>query len=567
MPPGLTYYDKFNQSQRTLDESNKEFTISFKGSMRSAVDSARDFITLDWADPKAVVDEIKADRRLVLTGLNTRRGFARIHINEGPSDASDAITLDGILDDMKRRHSIADYSRALVEEDVSHRRYTMYHLPGTVTVQLTQAYLEKAEATPLLKDQETEFLKNNHLGKPIFERWMPGLFVLPIQQGSSGLSAVRDMIESFRNNDDVKIAEPTWIGFNDQRVYPTEFQYSSDYTAMKACKVVKTSGADAWNHAYLAGVPGDSHVKIVTVDTGVWNTHDDLGSTEGGSQCLENRGSNDWDFANNADGVPNDESEDGHGTAVAGVIGALSQGWGAVGIAPNCKIIPLRVDLGINDGGTYVERADAIHYITSNIAFIDKWGVSRGKGLATLAANAGNRYIINLSWTMAGPSSVVQDAIADAAGANVLVIAAAGDTPGGGIDIVASPVYPASYPNVIPVGSVDLANNKPSTSNYGDTVLFAPEKHYTTLPNDVCQTIGGTSISAAFVSGVAGLLWSANYKGNNPDAFTKNAASIRAILIDPANATTAYPANLAANQKIGRVDANFCVADALSVAY
>jgi subtilisin family serine protease len=560
----LTYSDKLNGNrQRNFEGSETEFIIGFKGSMRSLTDALTDIFTFDWADPLTVTNEIKADRRLVMTGLNTRRGFARIHINEGPSDISDAATVEGILDDMKRRHTIADYSRALVEQDASTRKYTMLCLPGTVTIQLTKEYLEKDDPIPLVRDQETEFLKNNNLGHPIFERWTPGLFVVPLPNGKSGLSGVQDTIADLNTNDDVKFAEPTWLGANDQRTYPSEFQYSSDYTAMKTCRVVRTSGADAWNHHYLAGVPGTPEVKIAVVDTGFWNTHDDLGTTEGGTGCLENRGSRDWDFADNSDGKPDDTSEDGHGTAVTGVIGALSNGWGAVGVAPNCKIIPLRVDLGIDDMGTYVERADAIHYITSNVSFTDKWGKSRGKGQARLSANAGFRYIVNLSWTMSGPSSAVQDAIADAEGANVLVIAAAGDTQTGGIDITESPVYPASYTNVIPVGSIDLANQKPASSNFGNNVLFAAEQHYTTLPNDLCTTIGGTSISAAFVSGVAALLWSANYKGNNPDAFTKNVAAIRAILIDPNNATTAYPSNLLSSQKIGRVDASLCVSKAV----
>jgi hypothetical protein len=564
MAPVLSYSDKLNGNRtRNFNNSEAEFIIGFKGSMRSLTDSLTDIFTFDWADPLSVVNEVRAERRLVMTGLNSRRGFARIHINEGPSDISDAATVEGLLDDMKKRHTIADYSRALVEQDAALRKYTMLFLPGTVTVQLTKEYLEKEEPTPLLKDQETEFLKNNNLGHPIFERWTPGLFVIPLPNGKSGLSGLQDTIADLNANDDVKFAEPTWLGVNDQRTYPSEFQYSSDYTAMKVCRVVRTSGDDAWNHSYLAGVPGAPEVKIAVVDTGVWNTHDDLGTTEGGTGCLENRGSRDWDFASNTDGKPNDTSADGHGTAVTGVIGALSNGWGAVGVAPNCKIIPLRIDLGIDDMGTYVERADAIHYITSNVSFTDKWGKSRGKGQARQSANGGFRYIVNLSWTMSGPSSAVQDAIADAEGANVLVVAAAGDTPTGGINITESPVYPASYPNVIPVGSIDLSNEKPASSNYGNNVLFAPEKHYTTLPSDLCTTAGGTSISAAFVSGVAALLWSANYKGNSPDAFTKNVAAIRAILIDPNNATTAYPSNLSSSEKIGRVDAHACVSKAV----
>lgn len=563
MSPALTYKDKRNSNNsRNFELSENEFVISFKGTMRSIIDSFLDIVTLDWADPGTVVEEIRSDRRLVMSGLNTRRGFARIHVNEGADNTSDATIVEGLLDDLKKKHTIADYARALVEKDASGREHTMYSLPGAFTLQLTKDYLEAVEPVFLVKDQETEFLKANNLGRPTFERWTPGLFVLALPQGKTGFSGLQDTIDYYNAKPEVKIAEPTWIGVNDQRVYPLESQYTSDYTAMKSCKVVKTSGSDAWNHPYLNGVPGTPEVKIAIVDTGLWNTHDDLGTTEGGSQSVENRGSKDWDFANDSDGVPNDESEDGHGTAVAGVIGAHSNAWGAVGVAPQCKMIPLRVDLGINDMGTYVERADAIHYITSNVSFTDKWGKSRGKGQARLAANAGNRYIVNLSWTMTGPSAVIQDAIDDAEGANVLVVAAAGDTPGGGIDIMSSPVYPASYPNVIPVGSVDLANTKPSTSNYGDNVLFAPEQHYTTLPNDLCGTVGGTSISAAFVSGVAALVWSANYKSNNPDAFTKTVAQIRDILINPTNTDTNYPTGIPINKKIGKIDAYLCVVDA-----
>ncbi|HEV8386459.1 MAG TPA: S8/S53 family peptidase [Nitrososphaera sp.] len=574
MPPAATIHDKLNNIDRNYELDTEEFTFTFKGSMRSVTDTILDLLTLSWPDPGQVIDEVRADKRLVLTGKNTRRGFGRIHISEVEPYKSDAATVEGILGGMKSNHRIADFARALVAEDAmefedydGQKHYMKtYYLPGTFTLRLTKEYLEAADPQLFIADQETRFLANHGLGPAIFKHSMPGLMVLALPQGKTGLEGLVETINMFNAMDEVRFATLTRVGVNEQRVYPSETQYSNDYSAMKACKVVLTSGYDAWNHASLGGVPGISQVKVVVIDTGVWNTHTDLGTTEGGTLALENRGTKDWDFANDGDGVPLDESADSHGTAICGVIGAQSQGWGAVGVAPKCKIIPLRVDMAVDDMGTYVERADAIHYITSNVSFTDKWGKTRGIGQARLAANAGYRYIINLSWQMTGPSPDIQDAIADAAGAGndgVLVIASAGNNPSGGagVDITQSPVYPACYANVIPVGSVDTGGLKPFTCNFGNTVLFAPEAHFTTLKNDETLSVAGSSISTAFVSGVAALTWSANYK-KNANTFTKDSLDIRGILILEGNTTPALPSNLTLAQKIGRVDAYKCVAGA-----
>jgi hypothetical protein len=528
---------------------------------------------LDFADPAGVVNELRAQPKVRLTGISKGRGFARVQINEGPDDISDANDVRAILDDMKQRHVILDYAEALIQKDASNNPlYTIYYLPGVFALRLTKQYLESQPRTPLLSDQESRFLAAKNLGHPVFERWMGGLFVLPLPKGKSGLSGLSDTIATYNADPNTKWVDVVQVGFNDpMRIEPNENYYTNDYWGLKTCKVVRKGNPappDAWNHSNMGanGSNGVQQVKIAVIDTGVENGHPDLGTTEGGTGSMENRDGKDWDFANRTDGVPSDESSGGyggHGTNVIGVIGANSpNATGAVGVAPGCKVIPLRVDLGVTDGGTYIERADAINYIGSDVSFIDKWGDQRGQGLAVL--NPNNRYIINLSWIMTGPCDAVRDAIAEAVANNVLVVAAAGDTLVGGVDINTSPIYPACYPSVIPVGSVDSAGNKPSTSNYGNgtiKVIFAPNNFYTTALGSSYVIASGTSVSAAFVSGIASLVYTANYMSSTttPKSFNKSAAQVRAIIMDPTNCNMTTGLT---GKGIGRTDANLCVADA-----
>jgi len=309
-------------------------------------------------------------------------------------------------------------------------------------------------------------------------------------------------------------------------ISPNEAYYSTDLWGVKKIQTV-----NAWNRVPpmpAGGKTGNTKVKIAVVDTGVKNKHQDLGDYLIGSGCIEFKPfGEDWDFTDGGDDKPDDESPDGHGTCVIGVIAASSpNALGTVGVTPTssgfpgCKILPLRVDLGITMGGTYADRADAINF-------------AAGKA----DAQAGNRYIINLSWTMTTDASAVRTAIQNAVG-NCVVIAAAGETSPSGVDIGTNPVYPASYPSVIAVGATNSNDNKTSTSNFGSAnFVFAPGTSIYTTHNGsmtAYTTTGGTSMSAAFVSGVAGLIYTAN-AAKHGDSFTINAANVRTILTTAAN--------------------------------
>jgi len=88
---------------------------------------------------------------------------------------------------------------------------------------------------------------------------------------------------------------------------------------------------DAWDIT-----KGDPNVLVVVIDTGMDLTHPDWRPIS----CAQ-RGR--LDFAS-ADGSPDDEGD--HGTACAGIALAIQDNTaGVTGIAPHCRIMPLRVNL------------------------------------------------------------------------------------------------------------------------------------------------------------------------------------------------------------------------------
>jgi len=226
-----------------------------------------------------------------------------------------------------------------------------------------------------------------------------------------------------------------------------------------------------------ASVPGPI---VAVVDTGVDYTHPDLQEQilrDGGGAVVG------WDFANN-DANPQDDH--GHGTHVAGTIGAVgNNGIGIVGVCPTARIMPLKFLDGDGVGAT----SNAIRAIDFAVA----------SGAA----------IINNSWGGGGFSGFLLEAIQRAEAAGVLVVAAAGND---GEDNDARPVYPASYnrfaANVLSVAASDARDELAAFSNYGrDSVdITAPGAGIvSTAMGGGYITMGGTSMATPHVSGAAAL--------------------------------------------------------------
>ncbi|MCF8260329.1 MAG: S8 family serine peptidase [Melioribacteraceae bacterium] len=183
----------------------------------------------------------------------------------------------------------------------------------------------------------------------------------------------------------------------------------------------------------------------------------------------------------NWDNDPTDEN--GHGTFVSGIIGAQSDNIiGIAGIAPNCKILPLRAF----DPDGYGEEDDVVSAIL-------------------YAMNSGVK-VINMSFGDKIYSKVLRDIIKYASANGIIFVGSAGNS---GTD---EEHYPSGFNDVISVGNSNKSDNLSSSSTFGSTVdLVAPGTDIiSTEFNGNYASASGTSASAPHVSGTIGLLLSIN---------------------------------------------------------
>lgn len=187
--------------------------------------------------------------------------------------------------------------------------------------------------------------------------------------------------------------------------------------------------------------------------------------------------------------------DESHGSHVSGIIGAIrNNGIGMDGVAHNVKIMAVRA---VPDGDEYdKDVALAIRYAVDN-------------GAIVINTSFGKDFSPNRDW--------VYDAIKYAEKKDVLIVNAAGND-AKNIDVERT--YPNDSKdlkteisdNVITVGSIGGNYNKylPAyTSNYGklNVDIFAPGVQiYSTIPENEYQSLGGTSMAAPAVAGIAVLI-------------------------------------------------------------
>lgn len=207
-------------------------------------------------------------------------------------------------------------------------------------------------------------------------------------------------------------------------------------------------------------------IRVGIVDTGIDLSHPDLSvNIKGGyNAIISGKSAND---------------DNGHGTHVAGIIAAVNNSIGVVGMAPAADLYAIKV-LNRNGSG----------WLSDIIEGID-WAI------------ANRIQVINMSL---GTSSDVQsfhDAIIRAAQAGIVQVAAAGNN-GGAV------IYPAAYPEVIAVSATDNTNTLATWSSRGQQVdLAAPGVSiFSTYKGQTYATLSGTSMASPHVAGAAALLLS-----------------------------------------------------------
>lgn len=210
----------------------------------------------------------------------------------------------------------------------------------------------------------------------------------------------------------------------------------------------------------------NSHVAVI--DTGIDADHPDLGANLGiGWNFVA--GSSDWD------------DDNGHGTHVAGTVGAVDNSQGVRGVVTETTLHAAKALT--SDGGYVSDIAAALEWVSDKAA--SDWG----------------HAVANMSLGSASSSRTLRDACAYAYDRNVVLVAAAGNSGDTTVQ------YPARYDTVIAVSAVDQSDVLASFSNTGDAIeLTAPGVEITsTVPSGYTRA-SGTSMAAPHVSGAAAVL-------------------------------------------------------------
>jgi subtilisin len=250
--------------------------------------------------------------------------------------------------------------------------------------------------------------------------------------------------------------------------------------------------------ARINGTDERVNVDVAVIDTGVDLDHPDLNvNTAGAKNCSTGRSADDGN---------------GHGTHVAGTIGALDNSAGVVGVAPGARIWPVRV-LNNQGSGSFSAIICGIDYVTAHANEIEVANMSLG-GSGSDSACGSNR-------------DAMHEAICRSVSAGVTYVVAAGNSAANSATFV-----PATYEEVITVSALADFNGQPgggaaSTcrtdvddtfadfSNYGaDVDIIAPGVCIqSTWKGGGYNTISGTSMASPHVAGAAAL-----YKSTHPTA-------------------------------------------------
>lgn len=233
---------------------------------------------------------------------------------------------------------------------------------------------------------------------------------------------------------------------------------------------------------------GNQNIIVAVIDTGIDPTHRALAKNIWHDSKENLPGVYGWNFVSDQ---PNPNDEHGHGTHVAGIIGAIADPeTGVSGVAHHVSIMPVKYYSDANPGSVNLKNTvKAIEY----------------------AVDHGARII---NYSGGGPEFCHDEymAIKKAEAKGVLFVAAAGNEHQN-TDKTENFYYPSAYrlSNIISVAATDIHNNLLASSNWGkkNVDVAAPgENIYSTLPGGRYGYMTGTSQATAFVTGMAALLLS-----------------------------------------------------------
>jgi subtilisin len=238
--------------------------------------------------------------------------------------------------------------------------------------------------------------------------------------------------------------------------------------AMCNCVDVTTTSTLPWNISQTGYGRGDLQTSKTAwvIDTGIDLDHPDLNVDAGRSRSF-------------ISGQTSADDENGHGTHVAGIIGARNNDIGMTGVASGATLVSLRV-LDDEGEGRLSGIIQAVNYVIQN-------------------ARAGD--VVNMSLGGEGISTTLERAIIRGADAGILFALAAGNE---GEDVEDYSPARVNHANVFTVSAMNQNNQFASFSNYGssiDVCAYGVRIRSTYLDGRYA-TLSGTSMAAPHVAGL-----------------------------------------------------------------
>lgn len=224
--------------------------------------------------------------------------------------------------------------------------------------------------------------------------------------------------------------------------------------------VARIGAPEVWSKWKGAGV------KVAVLDTGIDMEHTDLAANYRGGINLISPGR-----------PPQDDN--GHGTHIAGTIGAVDDGKGIIGIAPEVELYAVKA-LNSRGEGTISSIVQAL-----------QWCVENGM------------HIVNMSIGTDTPSTAMAQAVRQAASHGIVLVAAAGnDGTRNSVD------YPAAYPETIAVGAIGDGNDlAPFSSRGPEVTVVAPGMQVlSTGLHGNYRRLSGTSMATPHVTGTVAIM-------------------------------------------------------------
>jgi subtilisin family serine protease len=368
---------------------------------------------------------------------------------------------------------------------------------------------------------------------------------------STGETEQREQRDGFRADVEFRRAVRGFAARLDRRQVE-RLQADPEVASVTPDRVVHALGAVAPGETVPTGVRrlgagtastarGASSVNVAVIDTGIDQTHPEL-NTAGGKNCV-------------GSGAPNDDN--GHGTHVAGTIGARNSGSGVVGVAPGTKLFAAKV-LDASGSGLSSQVICGIDWVTSTRTDSDP---TNDISVANMSLGGVGSPVSDCATT----TDPEHKAICNSVAAGVTYVVAAGND-GWDFDYASAPDTPAAFGEVLTVTAVSdadgaggAAGGAPSCrtgevddryASFSNWAATSAGQAHTIAGPGVCiqstwmnggyNTISGTSMATPHLAGAVALCLGENGASGPCTGLTP--AQIVAKMRNDAQAyTTAHP--------------------------